>query len=146
MSASGPAGTAAGRSSADGVIPFAYTRLYADADGHSRFEDVTLPGETRGVAYADLVATFADPIPSEALVFRHVVEEAADDAPHNAPRRQFIIQVTGACEIETSTGEVRRFGPGSVLLVEDLDGRGHITRNVGDGQRLTVLVTLPDAM
>lgn len=135
---------APGGAAEPGVIPGAYTRLYTDADGHSRFEDVELPGETRGVAYAELVATFAEPIPAQAVVFRNVLLEASDDTPHNAPRRQFIIQVSGACEVETSTGDVRRFGPGSVLLVEDLDGRGHITRKLGTGERLTLLITLPD--
>jgi hypothetical protein len=121
-----------------------YTRLYTDADGHSRFEDVELPAETRGVAYAELVATFSVPIDADAVVFRNVLREAADDSPHNAPRRQFIVQITGVCEVESSTGEVRRFGPGSVLLVEDLSGHGHITRKIGDGERLTMLITLPD--
>jgi hypothetical protein len=127
------------------AIPCAYTRLYTDVDGHSRFEDVELAGETRGVGYAELVATFAQPIAAEAVVFRNVVREASDETPHNAPRRQFIIQVSGACEVESSTGEIRHFGPGSVLLVEDLHGHGHITRKVGTGERLTLLITLPDS-
>jgi hypothetical protein len=129
---------------AESMTLTAYTRLYADADGHSRFEDVQLPAETRGVTYAELVATFSDPIDADAVVFRNVLQEASDDSPHNAPRRQFIVQISGACEVETSTGEIRRFGPGSVLLVEDLDGHGHITRKVGEGERLTMLITLPE--
>lgn len=123
--------------------PKAYTRLYTDAEGHSRFEDVELTGETRGVPYADLMATFAEPIAAESVIFRHVLREADDGTPHNAPRRQFIFQLTGGCEVETSRGEVRRFGPGDVLFVEDLEGHGHITRSLGPGPRLTVLVTVP---
>jgi hypothetical protein len=124
------------------TIVKAYTRLYSDADGHSRFEDVELPAKTGGVIESDLVATLADPIAAETVVFRNVLREASDSEPHNAPRRQFIIQITGWCEIETSTGEVRRFGPGEVLLVEDLDGRGHITRADESGERRTLLITL----
>jgi hypothetical protein len=129
---------------AGSVTLTAYTRLYTDADGHSRFEEVELPAETRGVGYAELVATFSEPIDADAVVFRNVLREAADDTPHNAPRRQFIVQMTGWCEVESSTGERRRFGPGSVLLVEDLVGHGHITRKIGEGERLTMLVTLPE--
>lgn len=124
-------------------IAAAYTRLYSDEEGHSRFEDVNIAGQTRGVGYASLIATFSDEIPAEAVVFRNVLQEADDEQPHNAPRRQFIVQVSGTCEIETSRGDVRRFGPGSVLLVEDTEGLGHITRKVSEGDRLTLLVTLP---
>jgi len=127
-------------------IRAAYTRLYTDGDGHSRFGDVVLNGESRAVDYADLVATFADPIQAESVVFRDVVQEASADARHNAPQRQFIVQVNSECEVESSTGEIRRFGPGSVLLAEDLEGHGHITRNIGDPDRgrLTLLITLPN--
>jgi hypothetical protein len=122
----------------------AYTRLYTDAHGESRFEDVELPAETGSVVESDLIATLAEPIPAKSVIFRNVIREASDSDPHNAPRRQFIIQVTGTCEIETSTGETRRFGPGEVLLVEDLDGRGHITRAVEPGERMTLLIPLAE--
>lgn len=124
-------------------IPRAYTRLYTDADGHSRFEDVNVEGETKTVQESALVATLAEPVAARELIFRNVLSEAGEE-PHNAPRRQFIVQLSGTCEVETSTGDVRRFGPGSFLLVEDVDGRGHITRAVDGGPRLTALITLPD--
>lgn len=124
--------------------PLAYIRLYTDVDGRSRFEDVTLLGEPRGVVESELEAVFSVPFPADAVMFRHVVREADGSRPHNAPRRQFIIQLTGECEIEASDGEKRRLVPGSVLLVEDLDGDGHITRRVGDELRLTMIVPLAD--
>lgn len=123
-------------------IPRAYTRVYTDADGHSCFEDITLRGFSQGVTYATLVATFADVGEIEQVLFRNVTAEADDTVPHNAPRRQFIIQLRGVSEVETSRGECRQFGPGSVILLEDVAGRGHITRNVGEGERLTLLITL----
>jgi len=128
---------------AAGLIPAAFTRVYATKDGHSHFEEIDLRGDTRSVDYAELVATFSEPFEADRLMFRHVVREASADDPHNAPRRQFIVMMTGVCEIETSDGEVRRFGPGSVILVEDLEGYGHITRRIGDDDRLTLLITLP---
>lgn len=122
--------------------PIAYFRLYADADGHSRFEDVRLTGEPRGVSESELRAAFSEPFPADHAMFRYVVAEASAEHPHNAPRRQFIIQLTGECEIETSTGDRRRMAPGSVLLVEDTDGLGHITRRLGEDNRLTMVIPL----
>lgn len=130
--------------SADVPQPLAYIRLYTDADGRSRFEDVMLPGEPRSVIESDLMAVFSVPFPADEVMFRHVVREADGTRPHNAPRRQFIVQLTGECEIEASGGETRRLVPGSVLLVEDLDGEGHITRRVGDELRLTMIIPLAE--
>lgn len=122
-----------------------YVRLYTDEVGDSRFEDVVLEAEPQGVSYdADLMASFSDPIPAVEVFLRNVVKEASSVEPHNAPRRQFIVQLTGESEVETSTGEVRRFGPGSIMLLEDTDGKGHITRGLSGGERLTLVVALPD--
>lgn len=128
-------------------MPVAYIRLYTDVDGHSRFEDVSPLGRTTGVAESDLEATFSDPIPAGWVVFRHVLREADDSRRHNAPRRQFIVLLKGECEVEASTGEKRRLVPGSVLLTEDIEGLGHITRRIGQGERLTLLIPLdPDQL
>lgn len=122
--------------------PVAYFRLYAGDDGESHFEDVRLDGGSQGVAESELRAIFSDPFPAQRALFRHVVEEASAEHPHNTPRRQFIVQLTGECEIQTSDGDRRRLVPGSVLLLEDVDGAGHITRRVGDADRLTLLIPL----
>ena len=44
---------------------------------------------------------------------------------HNAPRRQFVVNLTGTVEIVASDGETRRLGPGSILLEQrTLPARG----------------------
>jgi quercetin dioxygenase-like cupin family protein len=43
-----------------------------------------------------------------------------------------IFCLSGEIEAEVSDGEVRRFGPGAVILLEDTSGPGHITRVVGE--------------
>jgi hypothetical protein len=68
------------------------------------------------------------PIAADGVVFVDVPEDLRETEPHRAPRRQFIVAVSGTFEVETSDGEVRQFAPGSVVLVEDTDGIGHISR------------------
>jgi hypothetical protein len=46
--------------------------------------------------------------------------------------------------VEVSDGEIRRFGPGDVTLVEDVTGKGHITRSLGGGERMTLVAPLRD--
>src|SRR5690242_7092538 len=104
-----------------------YVRIYADSDGESHFEDVTLE-TTRGTSpVSDAIVDLADPIAAADVTFRRVVVDHPNE-PHCAPRRQFVVALAGESEVEVSDGEVRRFGPGSVVLVDDLSGKGHTTR------------------
>jgi hypothetical protein len=63
---------------------------------------------------------------------------------HPAPKKQVLFYLAGEIEAETSDGEVRRFGPGSVTLVEDTTGKGHKSRVVGDNEVLAAVVQLED--
>lgn len=45
-------------------------------------------------------------------------------------------------EIETGDGTKKRFGPGDIMLADDLTGRGHITRAVGNKPRLYAQIPL----
>jgi uncharacterized cupin superfamily protein len=59
---------------------------------------------------------------------------------HNAPRRQWIITLSGQAEIGLGDGTVQRLGPGDVNMAEDLTGRGHTTRVVGNAPRVTATI------
>ena len=61
---------------------------------------------------------------------------------HIAPRRQYIITLSGEAEIGLKDGTVHRLGAGDVNLAEDLTGAGHTTRVVGDVPRVTATVHL----
>jgi uncharacterized cupin superfamily protein len=54
------------------------------------------------------------------------------------------VNLTGEVEITVSDGEKRHFGPGSILLAEDVTGKGHISRGVGKSERRTLFVPLAD--
>ena len=120
-----------------------YVRVYADAAGESHFEDVAVP-----LASVD----FAPPAPPVRLSpFSPAARYGFLVGPpewygdwHPAPQRQILFYLAGEIEAETSDGEVRRFGPGSVTLVEDTTGRGHRSRNVGTGDVVLAVVQLPD--
>jgi quercetin dioxygenase-like cupin family protein len=117
---------------------FRYVRLYADKNGESHFEDVVVAAEEQGHA------TVTRPIPLSSMIMRRVVSADADAVRHNAPRRQFIVHLEGSVEVEASDGERRRFGPGDVVLVEDVAGRGHVTRWLDDGEYRTLFLPVPD--
>jgi len=104
-----------------------YVRLYADADGASVFEDVVSETQDRLIAEGVPPVLTAGPLPASALIYVEQKPEAADWEQHVAPRRQWIILLRGRGSITVSSGEVREFGPGDVLLVEDTTGEGHLS-------------------
>lgn len=115
-----------------------YFRIYSDSDGESHFEDIDVEaGENqRG-------SDVSEPIPVTGVMFRRSPSDQFIDW-HPAPRRQFVVTLSGHAEIEASDGEVRQIGPGTVMLAEDITGKGHITRGVGTEERLSLFIPLPD--
>jgi hypothetical protein len=63
---------------------------------------------------------------------------------HTAPRRQFVINLTGAVEIEVGDGSRRRLEAGDILLAEDTTGQGHISRAVDGQPRSCLFLPLED--
>lgn len=115
-----------------------YFRIYAGPDGESHFEDVEVE-LTPGGGASELSAL----IPATGIIFRRSAPDQYLDF-HVAPRRQFVITLAGEAEVEASDGEVRHIGPGTVMLAEDITGKGHITRAVGGTERLSIFVPLAD--
>jgi hypothetical protein len=104
-----------------------YVRIFVDALGDSHFEDIAVPLESPSAGGAGPVQRLS-PLPASSIVLQRV--SAAEYQPnwHPAPDRQFVVVMSGRMEIEVSDGQVRQFGPGRVVLVEDTTGKGHLTR------------------
>ena len=114
------------------------TRVYTGDDGRSHFEDMAIE-----LGEQTMMGAISAAWPASAVQFRTVEPDYLLDF-HNAPRRQLVVNLTGSVEIEVGSGETRVLGPGSILLAEDVDGEGHISRNAGDGPRTCLFIHLPD--
>ena len=106
-------------------------RLYTGADNQTHFQDLD----------PDTFANFAGNVGDGAVRVNQGPARSVSDF-HNAPRRQYVVIMSGAMEIEISDGTTRQLGPGDVLVAEDLTGKGHITRGVGADRRITLAVPL----
>jgi quercetin dioxygenase-like cupin family protein len=106
-------------------------RLYTGADGQSRIERIDLAGapDWRSGLATTQIAFRADP------VGRYLDW-------HPAPRRQFVIILSGQLEIGLGDGSKHLFGPGDARLVEDTTGQGHTTRVHGDQPCVTATIPL----
>lgn len=111
-------------------------RVYSGDDGESHFEDVEIPLKDLGH-----IGKLSKLQGATGIVFR-TTEGDYEFGWHCAPRRQYVINLDAAVELEVGDGTVRRLEPGSVLLAEDLTGRGHISRAVDGKARTSIFVTL----
>ncbi len=122
---------------------FTYSRIYADANGESHFEDVQVP------LNEGPMASRSDMIPAAAYQFGFTdkgMDFHTERHPTNAPH--FVVVLQGGVAVEASDGEVRWFGPGSphghVVLLDDTSGKGHLNRGVSDEPRYSVTIALPN--
>ncbi len=120
---------------------FTYVHLYSDANGVSHFRDETLKLETTPGPHGNDGALAAYTLRGTQGAQLLALKLGAREDWHNAPRRMFLIVLQGMSQVTASDGEVRRFGPGSMLLMDDAKGKGHITVAVGDVDH--VAITLP---
>jgi hypothetical protein len=111
-------------------------RVYTGDDGESHFEDVEVPlGEPgRGGRLSEMVE-------ARGVIFRETGADYDLDF-HPAPRRQYVVNLTGSVELTVGGGESRVLGPGSILLAEDTTGRGHKSRAVGREPRQCLFIPL----
>lgn len=118
-----------------------YSRLYATDDGASHFEQVEIDLDL--VEYAPPAPPLSLSQTSTAAQFGFMQAPAGWSSDwHTSSRRSLFVVLSGEWEVTASDGESRRFGVGSVLLVEDTSGKGHRSRVVSEIESTAVMVEL----
>jgi hypothetical protein len=102
-----------------------YPRTFATPDGESHFEDVEVVPEMVQVVPGRAAFETGTAVVTNAARMMHI---GADWDGSWHPKRWFVVTLSGEMEITTSDGETRRFGPGSIWLLDDTTGKGHNTR------------------
>jgi quercetin dioxygenase-like cupin family protein len=105
-------------------------RLFTGEDGQSHIEPIDLAN----------VPQWTQGLETTTITFREDPVGRYQDW-HPAPRRQFVIILSGQLEIGLGDGSKHIFGPGSARLVEDTTGQGHTTAVHGDEP--CVVATIP---
>ena len=101
--------------------------LYEDEDGQSHFRDIEVEWVEEGRG-----GKLSERLPATGIIFRQVPPTYELDW-HSAPRRQYIINLDAGVQTTASDGEARIIGAGEVVLVEDISGKGHLSKAI-DGQ------------
>jgi quercetin dioxygenase-like cupin family protein len=122
------------------IPPLTYVHVYADSAGASHFREEKLdfsPGRDKASSMHVLAAK------GGATLLR--LKAGAFEDWHNAPRAWYLIVLQGASEVTTSDGQKRQFGPGSVVLLDDTEGKGHQTRAIGKIDHIAAVIPIGDA-
>ena len=118
--------------------PIKVTRIYTGEDGKTHAEEFDVPlGPVRGSVER------SEPVPVTSVQFRRASPDYFHDW-HTASRRQYIITLAGEAEVEIGDGTTIRLHPGRILLAEDVEGEGHITRAVGSKDRISLTLPLAE--
>ena len=120
-----------------------YTKIYADEEGETHFKDVEIELESIEFAPPAPPINLSTFYPATKYVFALFPSGWQGDW-HPTPRRQICFILSGESEAQVSDGEERRFGAGSIVLLEDTSGKGHVSRVIGSMDHLVAIVQLPD--
>ena len=124
--------------SAQERTPIKVTRIYTGEDGQTHAEELDVPLTSQRGA-----TELSDPVAVTSVQFRRTSPEYFIDW-HTAPRRQYVITLAGESEVEFGDGTKVRLYPGHILLAEDTTGQGHISRAIGDEDRISIFLPLAE--
>jgi hypothetical protein len=112
-------------------------RVFSDAEGVSQITDESIPLLEPDAARLTHITK------AKSVAFRILPVGMFRDW-HPTPTRQYVIIISGIVEVGTANGQIRQTGPGCVTLHEDIDGKGHTTRVVGDSPAVVAFIPIVD--
>jgi oxalate decarboxylase/phosphoglucose isomerase-like protein (cupin superfamily) len=98
--------------------------LYEDEQGESHWRDIEV--EWTAMTPGGPASSATD---ATVTLFRQM-PESYDLDWHPAPRKQYVVQLDGDVLITASDGEARTITAGEIVLVEDVYGKGHRSKNL----------------
>ena len=117
-----------------------YTRVYSDSSGESHFAEVEVEFRSTNFAPPAPPLELSEFMPVERLAFMLMRAGWRGDW-HPAPRKQFLIVLSGKIECFVTKEGSKSFAQGGVLLLEDTVGKGHMIHSI-EGDTLIAVVQL----
>ena len=124
---------------AEKPVPAIVTRLYTGRDGLSHFEPMQL--EFAPVPGAPSTVTQSEALPTKKSYLVRIAPGFFEDW-HNADVRRYVVVISGRAEVEVAGGQKFVAEPGQIVFAEDLTGKGHTFRVVGNSDWVALFVDL----
>lgn len=109
-------------------VPFVH--IVSDAKGESHFEDGVLPFNFIKMPSGEVAGLYNEALAGRAS-FMMIAPGTFEDW-HPSPASQLLVVVQGEVEVGASDGSLRHLTPGMVFLMDDVKGKGHTTRTIGN--------------
>lgn len=124
--------------------PLEYIRVWSDDAGESHIETASI------AVQSERFAPPAPPLGVSALSRAagwNLLRFAADwvGGWHCTPSRQWMFLLAGQATVRVSDGSQCDLSAGSICLLEDTRGKGHLTTIIGGDEVLIVAIRIPDA-
>jgi quercetin dioxygenase-like cupin family protein len=119
-----------------------YAVVYSDSRDVTHFREEHLPWQTTQGFNGNVPVLTTPLLAAEKIGFLRLPKGYRTDW-HPAPSKRFIMVLSGVAEVEVGDGQRRKFGPGTVLLVTDAQGRGHRTMVLGNQEVFVAWVPVP---
>jgi hypothetical protein len=119
------------------------TRLYGDDTGETHFATYDLPVQQRSSDGTSVMRGLLD-IPALNLSIVDLSDKAPPNDFHSTSPRDVVIVLRGAFDIIASDGDRRTFGPGDILLTDDVNTKGHAFEDTGDEPLVSIVINIGD--
>ena len=119
--------------------PIEVIRIYTGDDQQTHVEKIEVPLQSRG----GRSGAISEAVDITGVMFRRTPPDYLIDW-HNAPRRQYVVTLSGRGEVELGDGTKVPLNPGTILLAEDTTGQGHISRAIGSEDRISLFLPLAE--
>lgn len=126
---------------AQDLEPLTYTTIALNEKDQSYFIDHSEPFTPKFFGEMETPLGLSEKQPVESLMFARTPTTFIDSW-HPTPHVQYIVILAGEVEIYVELGDPRKFGPGSVIKLEDLRGQGHYAKVLGNVQPLFAMIKL----
>jgi quercetin dioxygenase-like cupin family protein len=116
-----------------------YTRLFSDEQGESHFDEVEI--DFASADYVEGSTPLKLSSPQAVMGYRFMDAPAGWTSDwHPSSARNLFVVLSGEWEVTASDGEARRFRTGDVLLVDDVSGKGHRSRVLGEENSVALMI------
>ena len=109
------------------------SRMYADSNGNTTWQPIVLEEHPEWIEGFD----------AKDIKFGIRPADVEQDW-HPAPKRQFVIILSGSLQITYPDGSKKVFGAGEARLMDNITGKGHKTIAIGGEPCITATVVLED--
>ena len=118
-----------------------YYHVFGDESGETHLKAIELPMMEN--PRTGKVRTLHG-IPVTTATITEFIDGKKDPGVHAPPEREVFVVLGGELEIEPTAGPAERLRAGDVLILDDVDTKGHSSRDVGE-DTLALMVVWIDA-